>query len=84
MFNVGDIVVGTSANRYNFTGAGSVCRVVPNLIGTAENFMRVEVIKPAPDHCSPGGEFTVLPKYFELQTPGSPCISDEDFEKLFA
>lgn len=80
MFKVGDIVVGTSENRYNYTGAGSVCRVVSNLIDSDEDLMRVEVMTSAPDYCRAGDTFAVIAKYFELQRS---CFSDEDFEKLF-
>lgn len=81
MFEIGDIVVGVSKGQYVYTGYGSVCQVVEML---GRDRMRVEIIKSAPQHCPAGGQCSVMTKYFELQTPASPCISDEDFEKLFA
>lgn len=80
MFKVGDIVVGTSEGLYTYTGYGSVCQVVEVF---EEDWMMVEIMKSAPEHCQAGRQYTVSPEYFVLQTPAHPCISDEDFEKLF-
>lgn len=81
MFEIGDIVVGVSKGQYVYTGYGSVCQVVEML---GRDRMGVAIIKSAPEHCSAGTQYSVMTKYFELQTPASSCISDEDFEKLFA
>lgn len=69
-FKVGDIVVGLPGNGYNFTGEGSICKVINY---KTDWIMSVEVIKPANPSPSRnrhiGEKYPVTCEGFKLQRP---------------
>lgn len=72
MFKVGDIVVGISGD-YSHTGKGSICRV----IGLGDRRIRVEVMTPAPNFCTPGERFEVWAQHFTLKEETKPMKLEE-------